>query len=219
MTYQHDNLNEYEKNILGYVYAFSALGYLPTQINLNSANVVMATKNDDDSDVMYKFNDMNLDDYDYAKYKEQIIFEANKFYLKLVDSNLSEKDLSYFKSILSDLENAQDIWSMGNILIQYMNENAPYFLKDRFYKHKEKVSQSLNMLLKNISLTRNKTKDEEELDGLVRNMNQIYDEEKMNIVENEIKTKRALPKYQFRSDLVLRNVMRTLRISANILGM
>lgn len=187
MRYEHDNLNEYEKNIMGYIYAFSALGFIPIEIEIYNARVVMgARKKKSDGEYMYKFNEMDLDKKDYSVFSKQIIDEANDFYVQLVERGTDARDLANFRQLLMDLENNKgSIWDMGNMLVQYMNEYAPMWLRDRFFKHKYKVSESLNMLLRDASFTQYHTKGENELDGVIRNLNQVYQEQQMNMIEQE----------------------------------
>ena len=187
MKYEHDNLNEYEKNIMGYVYAFSALGFIPIEIEIYNARVVMGTrKKKSDGEYMYKFNEMDLDKPDYSMFSKQIIDEANDFYVQLVERGTDSHDLENFRMVLLELErNSGSIWDMGNILVQYMNEMAPMWLRDRFFKHKYKVSESLNLLLRDASFTEFKSKGESELDGVIRNLNQVYREEQMNKIDQD----------------------------------
>lgn len=222
MHYEHENLNEFEKNIMGYIYAFSALGFVPIEIEIYNARVVMGTKKKkSDGEYMYKFNEMDLDKPDYTKFQNQIIDEANDFYVQLVERGTDQKDLDSFKSILFDLENNRDsIWDMGNILVQYMNENAPVWLRDRFYKHKYKVSDSLNMLLRDASFTDFRTKTDPELDSVIRNLNQVYHEEQMTqIDEQEINRKRTMgvqPRIRPRS--LLHQMAKTFALTTAIMG-
>ena len=44
------------------------------------------------------------------------------------------------------------------MLVNYMNDRAPMWLRDRFFKHKYKVSESLNLLLRDASFTEYKSK-------------------------------------------------------------
>ena len=187
MRYEHDNLNEYEKNIMGYIYAFSALGFIPIEIEIYNARVVMgARKKKSDGEYMYKFNEMDLDRKDYSIFSQQILDEANEFYVQLVERGTDARDLANFRQLLMDLENNKgSIWDMGNMLVQYMNEYAPMWLRDRFFKHKYKVSESLNMLLRDASFTQYHSKGESELDGVIRNLNQVYQEQQMNMIEQE----------------------------------
>lgn len=194
MRYEHDNLNEYEKNIMGYIYAFSALGFVPIEIEIYNARVVMGTKKKrPDGEYMYKFNEMDLDKPDYSLFSNQILEEANDFYVQLEERGTDANDLANFRQMLLDLENNKgSIWDMGNILVNYMNERAPMWLRDRFFKHKYKVSESLNMLLRDATFTEFKSKGESELDSVIRNMNQIYHEEQMNMADNSATKEKTL---------------------------
>ena len=206
MRYEHDNLNEYEKNIMGYIYAFSALGFVPIEIEIYNARVVMGTKKKkSDGEYMYKFNEMDLDRKDYSMFSNQIIDEANEFYVQLVERGTDARDLENFRALLYDLENNRgSIWDMGNMLVNYMNDRAPMWLRDRFFKHKYKVSESLNLLLRDASFTEYKSKGESELDGIIRDLNQIYHEEQMNQIDQEIQREKTLDELNGRVNTVNR---------------
>ncbi len=236
MRYEHDNLNEYEKNMMGYIYAFSSLGFIPIEIEIYNGRVVMGTKKKkSDGEFMYKFNEMDLDKPDYSVFSEQIIDEANEFYVQLVESGASAKDLANFREALLDLEfNKGSIWDMGNILVNYMNDYAPMWLRDRFFKHKYKVSESLNMLLRDASFTQFKSRGESELDGVIRNLNQVYHEQQMNQINNNPAKEMTLDELNGRTNRVnqirpnqprinpnrvLRQMARTFGLANVLLGM
>ena len=72
---------------MGYVYAFSALGFIPIEIEIYNARVVMGTrKKKSDGEYMYKFNEMDLDKPDYSMFSKQIIILcfSNSFQTTLI---------------------------------------------------------------------------------------------------------------------------------------
>ncbi len=229
MRYEHENMNEYEKNIMGYVYAFSALGFLPVEIEIYNARVVMGIKKKkSDGEFMYKFNEMDLDSPDYAKFSDQIIDEANDFYVQLEERGMEKRDLDNFKELLFDLENNRgDIWTMGNLLVNYMNERAPMWLRERFFKHKYKVSESLNLLLRDASFTEYKSRGESELDGVIRNLNQVYHEEQMNQIDANKSREKTLDELNGRTSrqprirprTILNQMARTFMLTSAIMGL